>query len=151
MNESLVQQNATGLESLRNAMAAGGLGKGIGQTLGISINTVDDGRVALSGAPGPEHANPMGAVHGGYLATLLDGAMALAVQTRLDVGTRYATTNLNITYVKGVPPNHEVVSCVGAVLHLGRRMALAEAKVMDDQGRLYAHATATFAIAANPA
>jgi len=73
--------------------------------------------------------------------------MALAVQTQLDIGTRYATTDLNITYVKGVAPGQAVVRCVGAVLHLGRTMALAEAKVVDDAGKLYAHATATFAIA----
>ncbi|WP_312736242.1 PaaI family thioesterase [Stenotrophomonas sp.] len=147
MNQTPERQSATGLEFLRNAMAAGGLGKGIGQTLGLSIDAVDDGQVTLSGAPGLEHANPMGAVHGGYLATLLDGAMALAVQTQLDIGTRYATTDLNITYVKGVAPGQAVVRCVGAVLHLGRTMALAEAKVVDDAGKLYAHATATFAIA----
>lgn len=75
MNQTPERQSATGLDFLRNAMASGGLGKGIGQTLGLSIDAVDDGHVTLSGAPGLEHANPMGAVHGGYLATLLDGAM----------------------------------------------------------------------------
>ena len=140
------EQQPTGLAFLQKAVKAGGLGTGIGQTLGLGIDSVDDGRVSLSGTPGPEHANPMGAVHGGYLATLLDGAMALALQTRLDIGTSYATTDLNVSFVKGVVPGSGKVQCVGKVIHQGRTLALAEARITNGEDKLCAHATATFAI-----
>jgi uncharacterized protein (TIGR00369 family) len=150
MNDSIESRSATGLEFLRKAMALGGLGAGIGQTLGLSIEVVEDGSVTVAGTPGPDHANPMGSTHGGYLATLLDGSMALALQTRLDVGTRYSTTDLNITYLRAVPPGLGVIQSKGIVLHLGRTLALAEARVTDRNGVLYTHATGTFAIAGRP-
>lgn len=147
MTDVAEQVPASGLEFLLRAVESGSLGVGIGQTLGLMIDAVEEGRVGVSGAPGVEHANPMGAVHGGYLATLLDGAMALAVQTKLDMGVRYATTDLNVTYVRGVKPGFGTLRCLGSVIHLARTLALAEARVTDDDGTLYAHATATFAIA----
>lgn len=146
MNDIMKGSGSTGLGFLLKAMASGGLGVGIGHTLGLTIEAVEDGRVVISGIPAAVHANPMGSVHGGYLATLLDGAMALAVQTRLDVGTRYATTDLNVAYVKAVSPGQGVIRSAAKVLHIGRIFALAEAKVTDDSGTLYAHATATFAV-----
>ena len=140
------RSSVTGLEFLQRAIGSGGLGIGIGLTLGLMLDTVEDGSVSISGTPGPEHSNPLGTVHGGYVATLLDAAMGLAVQTRLDMGVRYATTNLNVTYVKGVPPNRGPVRSEGRVLNISRTLALAEARVTDDDDRLFAHATAIFAI-----
>jgi uncharacterized protein (TIGR00369 family) len=146
MTKTSEDRPTSGLAFLQKVAEAGGLGEGIGQTLGLSIDAVEDGQVSLSGAPGKEHANPMGSVHGGYLATLLDGAMALAVQTRFLMGTRYATTDLNVSYLKAAVPGGGTVRCVGKVIHRGGTLALAEARITSDDGTLHAHATATFAI-----
>lgn len=143
----IASQFSTGLEMLTKAMRAGGLGVGIGQTLGLSISGVADGLVAITGIPGPEHANPMGAVHGGYLATMLDAAMGLALFTRLDVHARYATIDLNVTYLKGVKPGSGSYTATGTIIHLTRSTALTEARVTDEKAQLYAHATATFSLA----
>ncbi|SEO77369.1 uncharacterized domain 1-containing protein [Luteibacter sp. UNC138MFCol5.1] len=142
------QHTATGLDFLLTAKRTGGLGVGIGETLGMTLGDIEDGRVVIEASPGPEHGNPMGSVHGGYLATMLDGAMALAVQTQVDVGTRFVTTDLNITYVRPVMPRAGVVYGTGSILHRGRTLALAEARITDADGVLYAHATGTFAISA---
>jgi uncharacterized protein (TIGR00369 family) len=95
----------TGLKLLRDIFAAGGFGQGIGRTLGLAGVSADPGVVVLAGDPTEDHQNPLGTVHGGYVATLLDGAMALALQTCLDPGTPYATTDLNINYLRAVPLN----------------------------------------------
>lgn len=146
MSKSEVQPCTTGLAFLQQALISGGLGNGIGHTLGLSLETVNEDHVSLIGRPSMGHANPMGAVHGGYLATMLDGAMALALQTHLDMGTPYATTNLNVSYVKGVTPSSGILRCIGKLIHRGRTLALARADVTSGDGTLHAHAIATFAI-----
>jgi uncharacterized protein (TIGR00369 family) len=150
LSSHLEQRPAAGLEFMKRALKAGGFGPGIGETLGLAIDAVDDGQVTLRGEPGTGHVNPLGAVHGGYLATLLDSAMGLALQTQLDMATRYATTDLNVTYVKGVRPDSGTILCVGSVIHRGRTLALTEARIVSDDGTLHAHATATFALSERP-
>ena len=100
----------------------------------------------MSGSPTEDHYNPLGSVHGGYAATMLDAAIALALQTLLPTGTAYSTTDLNITYLRPLTVDSGPVRAVGTIINLGRSMALGEARVFDRDDRLCAHAKATFVI-----
>jgi uncharacterized protein (TIGR00369 family) len=146
MTAGTVAHSEAGLELIRGVFAAGGFGRGIGQTLGLAGVSADPGAVILAGDPTEDHQNPLGTVHGGYVATLLDGAMALALQTCLDPGTPYATTDLNINYLRAVPLNAGTVRAEGRVVDLGRRRALVEARLHGDGGALHAFATGSFSV-----
>ncbi len=135
-----------GLRLIQEVFEAGGFGRGIGRTLGIRGETAGPGTAVLAGHPTEDHQNPLGTVHGGYLATLLDGAMALALQTCLDPGTGYATTDLNISYLKAVRKDAGLVRAEARIMDLGRTRALAEARLVDASGQLCAFATAGFAV-----
>lgn len=137
---------ATGLAMIQGVFAAGGFKRGLGSTLGITGREASEGRVVLVGSPNEDHYNPLGSVHGGYAATMLDAAVALALQTLLPTGTAYATTDLNITYLRPLTADSGPVRAEGAIIHSSRSMALGEARVFDREDRLCAHAKATFSI-----
>lgn len=120
--------------------------RGIGKTLGIRGVEAAPGRVALAGIPTEDHYNPSGSVHGGYAATMLDGALALAVFSVLDEGETYSTLNLNVTYTRAMTQDSGPLRADGRMVHRSKRTALAEGQLFDRQGRLCAHATATFHI-----
>jgi uncharacterized protein (TIGR00369 family) len=115
-------------------------------TLGIEIEEIGDGRAVFAMDPAEFHENPLGTVHGGVLATLLDSATGCAVHSTLPAGVGYTTTSLTITYTRPVTPRTGRIRCVGTVLSRGRRTALAEARVLDAADRLMAHATSTLLI-----
>lgn len=104
------------------------------------------GQVILCGEPTQDHCNPQGTVHGGYLATMLDSAMALAVQTGLPTLTRFSTTNLNICYFHSVPADGLILHAHGLVVHAGKTIHAAEAKITDTEGKIYAKSQATFSV-----
>lgn len=135
-----------GLGLISDVFAGGGFGRGIGQTLGIAGVSASPGIVVLAGEPSEDHQNPLGTVHGGYVATLLDGAMALALQTCLDPGTPYATTDLSISYLRAVKLNSGTVRAEGRVVDLGRSRALAEARLFGPDGDLHAIAKGSFSV-----
>src|SRR5215472_14104801 len=105
--------------------------------------TAEPGAVAIHSIPGIRHYNPIGSVHGGYAAILLDSAMGLAVQTTLPAGTGYTTLEFKISFVRGMNKDTGKIRTEGKVLNAGRRVATAEARILDDNGRLLAHATTT--------
>jgi len=105
--------------------------------------TAEPGVVVIHSVPGLRHYNPIGSVHGGYAAILLDSAMGLAVQSTLPVGTGYATLEFKISFVRGMSETSGVVRAEGRVLNAGRRVATAEARITDAKGRLLVHATTT--------
>ncbi|KJC43243.1 phenylacetic acid degradation protein [Bradyrhizobium sp. LTSP849] len=116
--------------------------------------TADPGIVVIHSVPGMRHYNPIGSVHGGYAAILLDSAMGLAVQSTLPAGTGYTTLEFKISFVRGMSEASGVIRTEGRVLNAGRRVATAEARITDAKGRLLAHATTTclvFGIAAGSA
>jgi len=104
---------------------------------------VDDGRAVFQGIPLPQHYNPLGTVHGGWFATLLDSALGCAVQSTLPAGRSYTTAELSLNIVR--PASHKTgpLRAVSRVIHGGRQMATAEARIEDEQGKLYAHAITT--------
>jgi uncharacterized protein (TIGR00369 family) len=133
----------SGLEQLRAAFFGGGYKRGIGRTLNFSAVEVEDGRVVFEGTPTEDHYNPIGTVHGGYAATLLDSALGCAVHSKLPAGVGYTTVDLNVTYVKALTAGSGPVRVEGKALHSGGRIATAEAKLWDKDGRLCATGVTT--------
>ncbi len=106
-------------------------------------STAEPGVVVMHSIPGLRHYNPIGSVHGGYAATLLDSAMGLAVHSMLPVGTGYTTLEFKVSFIKGMTKDSGLVRTEGRTLNVGRRAATAEARMTDSKGRLLAHATTT--------
>ncbi len=115
----------------------------IAWTLDFVLVEVDKGRAVFSGKPAEFHYNPIGMVHGGVIATLLDSALGCAVQTLLPAGMGYTTVELHVNMVRALTRETGEVRCEGNILHSGRRLATAEAKVTDSAGKLYGHGTTT--------
>jgi uncharacterized protein (TIGR00369 family) len=115
----------------------------IAVTLRFAVVEVDEGRAVFEGEPGEEHYNPIGVVHGGYAATLLDSALGCAVHTTLAAGTAYTTLSLETKFVRPITRDTGIVRAEAKVLHRGRRQATAEARLTDRDGKLLAHGTAT--------
>jgi uncharacterized protein (TIGR00369 family) len=115
----------------------------IARTLDFQLVEVEAGRAVFQGAPGPGHLNPRGTLHGGWYATLLDSALGCAVHTMMPAGRGYTTAELGVNLVKGIGPKVQRVRAEGRVLHCGRQLATAEAKLVGPDGTLYAHGTTT--------
>ncbi|MEV0697068.1 PaaI family thioesterase [Saccharopolyspora sp. NPDC050389] len=115
----------------------------IGRLLGMRFDEVEHGRIVISLETRPDFANPLGIVHGGIAATLLDSAMACAVHTTLPTGVGYTTLELKVNYIRAAQTDGRTLTAEGNVIHAGRSTATAEGKVLDDQGKLIAHATTT--------
>ncbi|MBP6119647.1 MAG: PaaI family thioesterase [Giesbergeria sp.] len=115
----------------------------IAKTLDFLIVEVEEGRAIFQGTPGAAHLNPMGSVHGGWFATLLDSALGCAVHTCMLPGRGYTTAELGINMVKALTPKVQRVRAEGRVIHCGRQLATAEARLVGPDGTLYAHATTT--------
>jgi uncharacterized protein (TIGR00369 family) len=106
-------------------------------------STAEPGLVVMHSIPGIRHYNPIGSVHGGYAATLLDSVMGLAVHSMLPPGTGYTTLEFKVSFIKGMTKDTGTVRSEGRVLNVGRRAATAEARITDSKNRLLAHATTT--------
>jgi uncharacterized protein (TIGR00369 family) len=115
----------------------------IGRLLGMQFDEVEHGRVVMSLATQPDFANPLGSTHGGIAATLLDSVMGCAVHTTLDAGVGYTTLELKVNYIRTVPVDGRRLSAEGTVVHVGRRVATAEGRVLDERGKLVAHGSTT--------
>ena len=135
----------SGLEQLRAFMTSGKR-PGIADALDFDLVEVGDGRAVFAGVPGPHAYNPMGSVHGGYFATLLDSACGCAVHSKLTAQQAYTTLELKIAFHKTVTAQTGRVRAEGAVITIGRRVAFAEARLIDASGNLYATATSTLLV-----
>lgn len=133
----------TGLEFLRWEAERPTDRPSIRRLLGMRFDRLDYGRVDISLATRPDFANPLGTVHGGIAATLLDSVMGCAVQTTLPAGVGYTTLELKVNYIRAVRTDGQTLTATGTVIHAGRRTATAEGKVLDKDGKLIAHATTT--------
>ena len=133
----------SGLDLL-NAMIAGRLpGPPIMQTLDFTLTEVEHGRALFEGHPAFQHYNPLGTVHGGYAATLLDSCMGCAVHTTLPKGVTYTTLEFKVSLVRAITKDTGVVRAEGKLLNGGRRTATAEGRLTDASGRLLSHGTTT--------
>ena len=115
----------------------------IAKTLDFLLIEVSEGRAVFQGTPSPAHLNPLGTIHGGWYATLLDSALGCAVHTMLPVGRGYTTAQLGVNLVKSIGSKVQRVRAEGKVIHCGRQLATAEARLYGPDGTLYAHATTT--------
>ena len=132
-----------GLELLQ-AMIAGEIPPPpVMEMVGIDGFTAEHGRATIRLTPHEFHYNPLGTVHGGVLATLLDTATGCAVHSTLPAGVGYTSVDLTTKFLRQVTVDTGQLRCEGVVLSAGRRTALAEARLTDGQGRLLAHATST--------
>jgi uncharacterized protein (TIGR00369 family) len=133
----------TGLELMR-ALAGGELpAPPVMHLIDMAGMDVEEGSVTVYLDPREFHYNPLGSVHGGVLSTLLDTAAACSVHTTLAAGVGYTSLDLNVKFLRPVTVATGRIKCQGAVLQRGRRTALAEARMTDQQGRLIAHATSS--------
>jgi uncharacterized protein (TIGR00369 family) len=136
-----------GLDYLR-AVIAGKLGRPpISITMNMAPIELGDGRAVFAGEPGEEHYNPIGMVHGGYAATILDSALGCAVHTTLPAGVGYTSLGLEVKYLRPINRDTGRILCEGTVVHRGRRQATAEARLTaEDTGKLLATGTSTLMI-----
>jgi len=136
-------EHKTGLEQM-HAMLHGQLPyAAMAKTLDFLLISVEKGSAVFQGRPGPQHFNPMGTVHGGWFATLLDSALGCAVHSMMPPGRGYTTAELSVNIVRSLTPKVARVRAEGRVIHCGRQLATAEARLLGPDGTLYAHATTT--------
>ncbi|MFF5758491.1 PaaI family thioesterase [Streptomyces longwoodensis] len=133
----------SGLDFLRDVLAGRLPAPPISATLGFTLEEVEAGRAVFAMEPGEEHYNPIGSVHGGVYATLLDSAAGCAVQSVLPAGTGYTSLDLTLKFLRPITVDTGKVRAVGTVLHQGRRTALAQAELFDTTDRVLAHATSS--------
>jgi uncharacterized protein (TIGR00369 family) len=136
-------QTLNGLDVMRAMLQGSSRPPSIGQTLDFMLIEVDSGRAVFQGTPGPAHLNPMGAVHGGWYATLLDSALGCSVHCALPAGKGYTTLELKVNIVRALTPTVQRVRAEGRVIHVGGQTATADARLVGPDGKLYAHGSTT--------
>ncbi|MFZ6771657.1 PaaI family thioesterase [Undibacterium sp. SXout7W] len=142
MDLALVKE-MTGLEFLQGILNGHHPVAGIGKTMDFFPVEGEAGRIVFQGTPGRQHYNPMGSVHGGYFCTLLDSAVGCAVQSMLPKGMGYTTLEIKVNLIRAMNEKTGPVRAEGKVIQVGRQVGTAEGRIIDSQGKVYAHATTT--------
>uniref|UniRef100_UPI002898733E PaaI family thioesterase n=1 Tax=Acinetobacter variabilis TaxID=70346 RepID=UPI002898733E len=117
-------------------------------TIPMSASEVEPGHVTFFVKADERHLNPMGGVHGGFAATVLDTVTGCAIHTLLEAGVGYGTIDLNVKMYRPIPHNQEL-KAIGKAINLSKNLGISEGQILDDEGRIYAHATATCMIFRN--
>jgi uncharacterized protein (TIGR00369 family) len=138
-----VAATMSGLDLLQGIISGRLPAPPIAQLLGFDLAEVEKGRAVFEGVPALPHYNPLGSVHGGYAATLLDSCMACAVHSTLPNGVGYTTLEFKVSFIRALTVDTGRVRAEGKVISGGRRVATAEGRLVDARGRLLAHATTT--------
>ena len=134
----------TGLELLRAIAAGDAPGAPIAALMGFEAVEAEEGRVVFAAIPTAELYNPIGTVHGGFAATLLDSAMGCAVHSTLAEGVGYTTLELKVNYTRAITKDTGRVVCEGRIVHRGGRVATADGRIVAvESGKLLAHGTTT--------
>lgn len=136
----------TGLQMLQRLVDGDYPAPPISERLNFALTEVGEGRAVFSGLPGVQHLNPLGGVHGGWAATIMDSALACCVHTLLERGEAYTTAEMKISYTRPITPQTGIVTCEGKVVHKGRTIAISEARLVDNEGKLLAFGTETCVI-----
>ncbi len=133
----------TGLQQMQ-AMLGGEVPRPpISETLDFLLISVADGEAVFQGRPQFKHYNPLGSVHGGWFATLLDSALGCSVHTTMPVGRGYTTLEFKVNLVRALTDQVPLVRAIGRVVHRGRQVTTSEATLVGHDGKLYAHASTT--------
>lgn len=143
MNAPVELSAMSGLEQLHAIFDGRANYNGMVQTLGLKPVTAEEGFVVFEGTPNGAFYNPLGSVHGGYAATMLDTVMGCAVHSRMRPGQSYTTLELKVAYHKAMTDRSGPVRAEGKLVSLGGRAAFAEGWIFDKDGRLCASATTT--------
>jgi uncharacterized protein (TIGR00369 family) len=145
---SLIDEVGPGLDGLSQlrALIAAGRRPGMAVSLQFELVQVEAGFAVFAGTPGEHAYNPIGSVHGGYAATLLDSATGCAVHSMLTATQAYTTLELKVAYHKAITRDTGRLRAEGRVVSLGRRAGFAEGRLVDEEGRLYATATSTLLV-----
>ena len=120
----------------------------IARALGFRMSEVELGRVVFGYEPVFEHYNPLGSIHGGIAATLLDSVMGCAIHSTLKAGVGFTTLEIKVNYVRAMTDKTSLVRAEGKVISAGSRIATAEGRLIDAEGKLLAHSTTTCLIMA---
>lgn len=132
----------TGLKFLQ-AMIDGHIpAASISKTIPMQPTEISEGSVTFKAQADHNHLNPLGGVHGGFAATVLDSVTGCAVHTMLPAGVGYGTIDLNVKMCRPIPPNQALIA-TGKVINLSKNLGISEGKIIDEEGKLYAYATAT--------
>ena len=132
-----------GLELLQAIIDGDGLQPPIGRLMNFHLIEASNGRVVFEGLPGAAHYNPLGSVHGGYAAAILDSCMGCAVHSTLPAGTGYVTLEIKINYIRAMTTATGKVFAEGRIIHAGKRSATSEGHLRDAAGKLIAHGSTT--------
>lgn len=133
----------SGLEQLR-AVAAGDVpAPPISSHIGLEFVTVTEGDVVMTAVPDESHYNPIGSVHGGFFATVLDSACGCAVHSTLPAGVGYTSLEIKVSFLRPITAETGTVTAHGSVTRTGRNAAFAEADIRDRDGRILATASST--------
>ena len=122
----------------------------IAETLDFTLISVAHGEATFQGTPKLKHYNPLGGVHGGWFATLLDSALGCAVMSALPAGTSYTTLELKLNLVRALNTKVPLVRSIAKTVHVGKQVATAEAQLIGHDGKLYAHSSTTCLVFARP-
>jgi uncharacterized protein (TIGR00369 family) len=136
----------SGLEFLQRLVSGDLPAAPMARLMNIRITEAEKGRVVFAGMPEEYHYNPLGVVHGGMAATLLDSALGCCVNSHLEVGDFYTTLELKVNYLRPLTLETGTVRAIATTVHIGRSTALVEARVVDANERLYAYASSTYLI-----
>jgi len=136
----------TGLELLQRIVAGDYPAPPIAAVMNFALTEVGEGRAVFRGVPNRTHLNPLGGVHGGWAATLMDSALACCVQTLLAKGEAYTTVEFKVNLTRPITPNTGEVVCEGRVVQKGRTLAVSEASLKAKDGKLLAFGTETCTI-----
>lgn len=139
-------QGKTGLEVMTGILQGDLPIPYMAETFDCELVELGDGLAIFQATPQLKHYNPLGSVHGGWYATLLDFALGCAVQTKLPAGRGYTTSQINLNIVRAANTKTGPLRCIGTALHVGRQIGTSEARIVGPDGKLYAHATTTCAI-----
>ena len=140
---AMAAREMSGLEFLQAILRGEQPAAPIAELMGFDALEVEKGRVVFACTPAEYHYNPIGTVHGGMVCTLADSAMGCAVHSTLPAGVGYTTLELKVNLLKAITVETGRLLCEGTTISVGRRAATAEARLTDESGRLYAHATTT--------
>lgn len=138
---AVLSEEADGLELLNRIKDGRVPPPGMAVLMGLEMIEVERGRVVFAATPTTAHANPAGALHGGFAATILDTCMTCAVQSTLKAGLACTTLDLHIHFTRGANDKTGLLRAEGKIVHAGRQFATAEGRLTDPQVRLIAHAT----------
>ena len=141
--KSADRQRLTGLEYMRQVMTGELPPSGMGRLMNFNLVEVSEGHAVFIIQPDERHYNGLGIAHGGMAATLLDSATGCAINTMMPAGKIFTTLEMKINYVRPLTRETGEVRCEANVIHVGGRTATAEGRIVDRDGKLYAHGTAT--------